>query len=116
MLNTSTGGSISTDTLIVGALWNLGRFRSSKCRPLLSRGYSAAFCVLVNGLSRGDGSAFDGVRFLSRHGADLELWAVFERSYDEVRSRHLTDVSVDTIDPADDEVIRAPRLHSLSVG
>jgi hypothetical protein len=70
----------------------------------------------IYGLSRSNGSAFDDVRFLSRHGAYLELWAVFERTYDEARSRHLTYVSADTIAPADDGVVRVLRLHSLRVG
>jgi hypothetical protein len=80
------------------------------------RGLTQQVGRFIYGLSRGDGSAFDGVRFLSRHGADLELWAVFERSNDQVRSRHLTNVSADTINPADDDVIRALQLHSLRVG
>ena len=67
-------------------------------------------------LSFGESVPFDGVRFLSRHGADLELWAVFERSDDQARSRHLDHVSTATIDPADSEVVRALRLHSLVVG
>ena len=64
----------------------------------------------IYGLSRDEESPFDGVRFLSRHGADLE------RSDDEVRSRHLTHVSRGPIDPEDHDVIRALRLHSLVVG
>jgi hypothetical protein len=67
-------------------------------------------------LPRGAGSPFDGVRFLSRHGADLELWAIFERSDDETRSRHLSGISVAEIDPADPAVARALHLHSLTVG
>ena len=70
----------------------------------------------IYALSLGEGSTFDGVRFLSRHGADLELWAVFERSDDETHSRHLTDVVVGTIDPANEEVLQALQLHSLTVG
>jgi hypothetical protein len=69
----------------------------------------------IDEVSRDDKPAFDGVRFLSRHGADLELWAVFERSDDEVRSRHLSDIAVDPIDPANSEVIRALHLHAFTV-
>lgn len=63
-----------------------------------------------------DRAPFDGVRFLSRHGADLELWAIFERSTDTLRSRHLSDVHVSRIDPTDIEVTRVLSLHSLIVG
>lgn len=70
----------------------------------------------IYGLSRGDGSSFDVVRLLSHHGADLELWVVFERSDDEVRSRHLTEVTVHPVDPASEDVIRAMRLHALTLG
>jgi hypothetical protein len=67
-------------------------------------------------LPRNTGVPFDGVRFLSRHGADLELWAIFERSNDETHSRQLSAISVAEIDPADPSVVRALRLHSLAVG
>ena len=70
----------------------------------------------IYGLSFGDRSRFDGVRFLSRHGTDLELWAIFERSDDEIRSRHLSEVSAQKIDPNAPEVVRAMRLHSLNLG
>jgi YHS domain-containing protein len=67
-------------------------------------------------LSRNGEAPFDGVRFLSRHGADLELWAIFERSNDEFRSRHLSAISVTDIDPIDPTVVQALALHSLTVG
>jgi hypothetical protein len=66
-------------------------------------------------LSRSPSKPFDGVRFLSRHGADLELWAIFERSDDENRSRHLSAIRVAEIDPADPTVARALHLHSLTI-
>ncbi len=70
----------------------------------------------IYGLSAADRSRYDGVRFLSRHGTDLELWAIFERSDDGIRSRHLANVSAENIDPTAPEVVRAMRLHSLDLG
>jgi hypothetical protein len=80
------------------------------------RGLTQRVGRLIHELPRGAGAPFDGVRFLSRHGADLELWAIFERSNDETRSRHLSAISVAEIDPADPSVTRALQLHSLAVG
>lgn len=57
---------------------------------------------------------FDGVRFLSRHGSDLELWTVFERSDDGDRSRLLHDVTAEPLRTHDPAVIAAMRLHGLS--
>ena len=59
---------------------------------------------------------FDGIRFLSRYGADLQLWAIFERSDDEHLSRHLSAISKELIDPDTPDVVRALRHHSLTVG
>lgn len=47
-------------------------------------------------LNDGDAPALDGVRFQSRHGDDIRLWAVFERSDDGTRSRRLSPVSEPT--------------------
>lgn len=59
--------------------------------------------------------SFDGVRFLSRHGADLELWAVFERSTDGDRSALLREVGVEPLSADRPDVIAAVRLHGLTL-
>jgi hypothetical protein len=68
------------------------------------------------GVSGRPSAPFDGVRFLLRHGADLELWAIFERSNDDTRSRHLSESHDGQIDPAHPTVARALHLHSLMAG
>lgn len=52
---------------------------------------------LIYGLGAND-EPFDGVRFLSRHGHDIVLWAVFERSTDNEISARLRDVTIEPID------------------
>lgn len=58
---------------------------------------------------------FDGIRFLSRHGADLELWTVFERSEDGERSALLRDVSAEQLSPRHPDVTAAMWLHGLEL-
>ena len=59
---------------------------------------------------------FDGVRFLSRHGNDLELWTIFERSTDGAFSAQLSNIVVGDLRPGDPDVEAAMRLHGLSWG
>lgn len=63
-----------------------------------------------------DRAAFDGVRFVSRHGADLTLFAIFERSDDHIRSKHLSSMTIEAMDPTDGDVHRALQLLCLTVG
>lgn len=58
---------------------------------------------------------FDGVRFLSRHGSDLELWTVFERSTDGERSALLRDVEVGPLTSHHPDVVAAMTLHGLTL-
>lgn len=60
--------------------------------------------------------AFDGVRFLSRHGNDLELWSIFERSTDGAHSAQLSDILVGELRPDHPDVEAAMRLHGLAWG
>lgn len=63
-----------------------------------------------------DGSpTFDGIRFLSPHGADLELWTVFERSTGDDPSALLEDLEASPVRPTDPEVQAALALHHLTV-
>ncbi|GAA4682447.1 hypothetical protein GCM10025780_29900 [Frondihabitans cladoniiphilus] len=63
-----------------------------------------------------DGTAdFDGIRFLSRHGADLELWTLFERSTGHDPSALLTDLHSAPVLPSDPDVKAALALHGLTV-
>ncbi|TFB67754.1 hypothetical protein E3O06_17135 [Cryobacterium glaciale] len=68
-------------------------------------------------MSNDDGvPAFDGVRFLSRHGNDLELWSIFERSTDGAYSAQLSDIVVGALRPDHPDVEAAMRLHGLNWG
>ncbi|WP_180536420.1 RES domain-containing protein [Micrococcus luteus] len=55
----------------------------------------------------------DGVEFLSRHGDDLPLWAVFERPGDGEISPHLTDTAEHALTRDTPDLVRAFELHGL---
>jgi hypothetical protein len=61
-----------------------------------------------------DGSPLAGVRFVSRHGDELALWAVFERAGDPPRSAQLHESTSGPLDPYDPELTQALRLHRLT--
>ncbi|MFZ4892887.1 RES family NAD+ phosphorylase [Plantibacter sp. Mn2098] len=61
------------------------------------------------------GGPYDGIRFLSRHGNDAELWAVYERSTDVDRSAQLASVVVGRLDAGSPEVREALDLFGLVV-
>ncbi|TCJ21415.1 hypothetical protein E0W80_16705 [Microbacterium sp. PI-1] len=56
----------------------------------------------------------EGVRFGSRHGDDLALWAIFERPGDDPASRHLHQISSRIVDTDDVNLIQAMGLHGLT--
>lgn len=56
--------------------------------------------------------SLDGVRFLSRHGDEHELWAVFERDEDGIVSRHITHTAPVDLDGHPD-LAEAMRIHEL---
>ncbi len=64
-------------------------------------------------LQRLDGELFDGVRFASRHGDNLPMWAIFERPGDVPFSRRLSIQTEDGFAIADPELQRALALHGL---
>lgn len=61
-----------------------------------------------------DGAPLAGVRFASRHGDELMLWAVFERPDDDPVSGRLSDLTSEAVDPSDPELAEAMRLHRLA--
>lgn len=82
----------------------------SRPRELTQRVGQAVYEMAMN-----DGGPFDGLRFLSRHGADNELWAIYERSTDGPRSAHLHDITTTVIDPGSDDVLEVLALFDLRV-
>lgn len=55
-----------------------------------------------------------GVRFASRHGDDLVLWAVFERAHDTTTSQQLTRETAEPLHRNDPELVQALQTHQLS--
>lgn len=66
-------------------------------------------------LTGADGSALvDGVRFASRHGDELTMWAVFERPGDEPASRHFHGIAAQHVNVDDPDLANAMALHRLA--
>ncbi|TIH30798.1 RES domain-containing protein [Subtercola vilae] len=66
-------------------------------------------------LTDADGHAIvDGIRFASRHGDNLSMWAIFERSDDGVVSQHLEQGSARLVDLNHPDLARAMDLHQLT--
>lgn len=61
----------------------------------------------------GDDRLLDGLRFGSRFGDELSVWAIFERPADEPFSRQLRIQTEDEIARADPDIKRAMNLHGL---
>ena len=61
-----------------------------------------------------DQTPFAGVRFASRHGDEVALWALFERDGDRPHSRLLTDIEHMGISPIDPDLRAAMRVHDLT--
>jgi hypothetical protein len=60
------------------------------------------------------GSPLAGIEFQSRHGDDLVLWAIFERTPGGARASCLANVSSSAIRRDDPALVRAMRLHRLA--
>lgn len=60
-----------------------------------------------------DGRLLAGVRFESRHGDGLMLWAVFERPADGDVSAWFSHTTADAISADDDDLVDAMRIHRL---
>lgn len=59
------------------------------------------------------GDPIGGVRFESRHGDGLRLWALFERPGDGPVSRHISGTVENGIDVGDSDLVEAMRIHRL---
>lgn len=60
-----------------------------------------------------DARALSGLRFESRHGDDLWLWAIFERPADGDVSAGLSHTEAHAIDIDDDQLVEAMHIHRL---
>lgn len=66
--------------------------------------------------TEGGRAVLDGIRFPSRHGRELELWAVFERASDGVRSGRLTEATAHPLPVDHPAVVSAAALHGVRIG
>lgn len=69
----------------------------------------------IYSLGHSDGGPFDGVRFRSRHGEDITLWAVFEQPGDAESSSRLQDQQIAILDPGSADVTDVLALHGLTI-
>ena len=56
-----------------------------------------------------------GVRFASRHGDELVLWALFERADDATTSDQLSETTAEALNVNDPELLQALQTHKLSL-
>lgn len=87
---------------------------ASAVRASAPRQFTQAVAAWFYLLAGPDGAPLAGVRFASRHGDDLMLWAVFERPGDDPVSSRLTGLTSEAVDPSDPELVEAMRLHRLA--
>ncbi|MFT2691925.1 RES family NAD+ phosphorylase [Clavibacter zhangzhiyongii] len=66
--------------------------------------------------TEGGRAVVDGIRFPSRHGRDLELWAVFERASDGGRSGRLEEATVHPLPADHPAVLSAAALQGVRIG
>jgi RES domain len=83
--------------------------KSARPRELTQRVASHIYQLAYDGADE----LFTGVRFASRHGDELALWAIFERPGDEPWSNHISIQSEDMILSAGGDLQRARELHGL---
>lgn len=80
----------------------------------VQRELTRAIARWLYGQAADDGaSAVDGIEFRSRHGDELKMWAIFERSADSETSRLLEDTTEFEIRPDHEDFAAAMRFHGL---
>lgn len=87
-------------------VWRVGRFPDPWVWA--DRAYSGR-----NRWDDPDGATLDGIRFASRHGDTLTLWAVFERDTDTDPSRHITPCTSADINEDNPDLEKAFTIHRL---
>lgn len=92
----------------------LADFDASALQNAQVRGLTQMISARLYAATNDDGTAaVDGIRFLSRFGADQELWTVFEQPDDAQRSRLLSDVQAFALSASDPAVRTA--MHTLGL-
>lgn len=100
--------------LHVAKSFNLPDFDAAALKLAEPRALTQHVASHIYQLRHRDGDLFDGVRFASRHGDELPMWAIFERPGDHPFSRRLSIQSEDAFAIADPELRRAMALHNLA--
>lgn len=78
------------------------------------RALTQAIAAWLYDLHEAGRDLLDGVRFESRHGDGLVLWAIFERDDDGVTSKRLADIVRLPLRADQPELVEAFRLHRLA--
>jgi hypothetical protein len=90
-------------------------FDAAALKAAYPRRLTHELTVDFNGMTRRDGSpSVDGVRFGSRHGDDLGMWAIYERPGDDPSSHLLSNRTASLVDEDDPDLQRAMDLHRLT--
>ncbi len=103
--------------LAVALTFGLADFDAAAVRIHAPRAFTQLLARHLYGCETADGRLAAGVAFESRHGDDLQLWALFERDADVGRDRShlLRDCHDEEVDPGSDAFRRALELHGLTL-
>lgn len=96
------------------SVYGLHDFDAAALKDARPRELTQAVSQFLWGSRTTDGEDFcDGIEFLSRHGDDLVLWALFERSEDGQVSPHLSALEPHELSRESPEVVEAFRFLGL---
>lgn len=91
-------------------------FDAAALKAAYPRALTHELTVDFNNMTNNNGTpVVDGVRFGSRHGDDLGMWAIYERPGDIPWSRTLRNVKATLVDESDPDLLRALRHHGLTL-
>lgn len=118
--HSSTVAAIRPHFLALASNLGFADFDGASLRAHAPRALTQRIARFVYGTSHQDGQPCNGIRFYSRHGDDLGLWALFE--YSEEHSTYgempgaLSDMHQMNISPDDPDLLRAINLLGLRLG
>lgn len=112
--NSATIASLRPKYLELALSLGFDDFDAAALKAAYPRRLTQELTVDFNGMTRPDGSpSVAGVRFGSRHGDELGMWAIYERPGDDPSSRLLSHPEARLVDEGDPDLERAMRLHGL---
>jgi hypothetical protein len=112
----STIAALRPEFISVAVSLGLPDFDSAAIKLARPRELTQRLASHIYGLPTSAGTLFAGVRFASRHGDEIALWAVFERAGDEPSpfSRRLEIQTEEEFAVADPDLVAVLELHGLS--